>query len=612
MVIYFKKTIAFLCLLLLPAVTLFAQTLRAEVSNNKVSLVESFQVDYTLEGASGSINPPAFTNFTLVGGPSTSQNYQMINGTVSQSVTYSYILAPKSKGKFTIDGAIAVVNGRKIKSNSLTIEVSDAPQNNNKQQPDHQNPNSGSQSTTNIGDNLFVRISINKSNPYQGEQITAIAKIYFRVSITNYGITNAPKLTGFWLQDIKLAQNPQITKETVNGKQYNVATIYKVLLFPQNQGELVIDPLDVEAIVRLQVKQSSRSPFDIFNDPFFGGNPFGYQDVKQKVKSNSLKVNVRPYPSKPPADFDNITGVYSMDVTTDKTKTKTNEPITLRISVKGKGNLKLISPFTLDLPDDIETYEPKVDEKISNAGDILSGSKTFEYLLIPRREGNYKIPPVKLCFFDPEKAKFTSLSSEELNISVAKGSSQYTSTYPSSTNQNAVEYKGKDIIFIHLANPGFNPVGYYFVKRPLFIILIILPFILFLVMIQLRNKVTAIMNNADLVKMRKARKMAYKRLKTARIHLKSNKTSEFYTSISGALNGYISDKLNIDIAELTKENIRTNLLSKSVHEETINKLIETLDNCDFIRYAPSQNSTNISEFYNATVELISSIEKQIK
>lgn len=608
-----RKTIAFLSLLLLPAVALFAQTFRADVSNTKVALSESFQIDFTLEGANGNITPPAFNNFTVVSGPSTSSNYQMINGTVSQSITYSYILTPQKKGKFTIDGAVAVVNGRKIKSNTLTIEVSDAPQNNNKQQRGNQNANAGTQSVANIGDNLFVRISINKSNPYQGEQITATAKIYYRVTVADLRITTTPKLTGFWLQDVKLPQNPGVTKETVNGKQYNVATIYKVFLFPQNQGELVIDPLELETVVRLQVKQNSRSPFDnFFNDPFSGANPFGYQDVKQKIKSNSVKVTVKPYPSKSPVDFDNITGVYTMDVTTDKTKTKTNEPVTLRISVKGKGNLKLVSPFTLDLPSDIETYEPKVDEKISNAGDVLSGSKTFEYLLIPRREGNYKIPPVTLCFFDPEKAKFITLSSKELNISVAKGSSQYTSAYPSSTNQNAVEYKGKDIIFIHLGNTRFYPVGYFFVLKPLFLILIILPFILFLVMIQLRNKLNAILNNADLLKMRKAHTIAYKRLKTARIHLKSNNTSEFYTSISGALNGYISDKLSIDIAELTKENIRTELLSKAVTEDTINKLIETLDTCDFIRYAPTQDSMNISEFYNSTVELISSIEKQIR
>lgn len=610
---HLKKPIIILCLLLLTVAASMAQSLKAEISSSKVSLNESFQIDYILDGANGSINPPDFKSFTLLSGPSTSQNYQMINGTVSQSITYSYILSPQKKGRFTIDGAIAVANGRKIKSNALTIDVVDGPQNNNKQQPSNQNSSASTQSSANIGDNVFVKISINKSNPFQGEQIIATAKIYYRVTLADLRITNTPKLTGFWLQDVKLPQNPQVAKETVNGKQYNVATIYKVVLFPQHDGELIIDPLELETIVRLQVKQNGRSPFDnFFNDPFFGGNPFGYQDVKHKIKSSSVKVNVKPYPSKAPANFDNITGVYTMDVTTNKTQTKTNEPITLKITVKGKGNLKLVSPFTLNLPTDIETYEPKVDEKISSAGDVLTGSKTFEYLLIPRREGNYKIPPVSLCFFDPDKAKFVTLNSNELNISVAKGSTQYTSAYPSSTNQNAVEYKGKDINFIHLGSPKFITAGYYFVKKPIFIILLILPFLLFLIMLQLRNKLNTLLNNADLLKMRKARKIADKRLKTARTHLKSNNTSEFYTSISGALNGYVSHKLSIDIAELTKENIRTELLSKSVADDTINKLIETLDTCDFIRYAPSQDSTNISDFYNSAVELISSIEKQIK
>lgn len=613
MVMKIKRTIAFLCLLVFPIIASLAQTFRADVNNSKVAINESFQIDFTLEGATGNINPPDFKNFTLVNGPSTSSNIQMINGNVSQSITYSYILTAQKKGKFTIDGAIAVVNGRKIKSNSVNIEVFDAPQNTTKQQRSNQNPNPTAPSTANIGDNLFVKISVNKSNPYQGEQIVVTAKIYYKVTIADLQISKTPKLTGFWLQDVKLPQSPQVTKETVNGKQYNVATIYKVLLFPQNQGELVIDPLELEAVVRLQVKQSSKSPFDnFFNDPFFGGNPFGYQDVKQKIKSNSLKVNVKPYPSKPPADFDNITGVYTMDVTTDKTKTKTNEPITLRINVKGKGNLKLISPFTLDLPSDIETYEPKVDEKISNTGDVLTGSKTFEYLLIPRREGNYKIPPVSLCFFDPDKAKFVTLTSKELNISVAKGSSQYSPPVSSGTDQNSVEYKGKDIIFIHLDNTVFHPIGYYLIKKPLFAILIVLPFLLFIIMILLRKKLNEIMNNTDLLKIKKASSVANKRLKTARIHLKSNNSQEFYASISAALNGYISDKLNIDIAELNKENIQTELIKKSVNENIISNLVETLDNCDFIRYAPSQDSSNMSGFYDQTVELISSIEKQLK
>jgi len=619
MVINLKKTIAFLYLLVFPFMGLFAQTFRADVNNSKVSLNESFQIDFTLEGATGNISPPDFKNFTLASGPSSSSNIQMMNGSVSQSITYSYILTPQKKGKFTIDGAVAVVNGRKIKSNSVTIEVVDAQQNNNKQQRSNQNQNvnpnnsPNTASTANIGDNLFVRISVNKSNPYQGEQIIATAKIYYRVTIADLQISKTPKLTGFWLQDVKLPQSPQVTKETVNGKQYNVATIYKVLLFPQNQGELVIDPLDLETVVRLQVKQNSKSPFDnFFNDPFFGGNPFGYQDVKQKIKSNSVKINVKPYPSNPPADFDNLTGVYTMDVTTDKTKTKTNEPITLRISVKGKGNLKLVSPFTLNLPSDIETYEPKVDEKISNTGDVLTGSKTFEYLLIPRREGTYKIPPVTLCFFDPEKSKFITLTSKELDISVAKGSAQYSPPGPTGTDQNAVEFKGKDIIFIHLNNVVFHPIGYYFITRPLFAILILLPFILFIIMILLRKKLNEIMNNTDLLKMKKARSMAYKRLKTARIHLKSNNSQEFYTAISGALNGYISDKLNIELAELNKENIKSELLKRDVNESTINNLIETLDNCDFIRYAPSQDAMNMSGFYDQTIDLISTIEKQLK
>jgi hypothetical protein len=612
MVMNIKRTITFLYLLVFPLVGLYAQTFRAEVNNNKVAVNESFQIDYTLEGANGNINPPDFKNFTLLSGPSTSSSIQMINGNVSQSITYTYILSAQRKGKFTIDGAIAVVSGRKIKSNAVTIEVSDAPQN-NKQQRSNQNPNTNATSAANIGDNLFVKISVNKSNPYQGEQIVATAKIYSRVTIADLQISKTPKLTGFWLQDVKLPQSLQVTKETLNGKQYNVATIYKVLLFPQNQGELVIDPLEVETIVRMQVKQNSRSPFDnFFNDPFFGGNPFGYQDVKQKLKSGSVKINVKPYPSTTPANFDNLTGVYTMDVTTDKTKTKTNEPITLRISVKGKGNIKLISPFTLDLPEDIETYEPKVDEKISNTGDILTGSKTFEYLLIPRREGNYKIPPVSLCFFDPDKGKFVTLTSKELNISVAKGSAQYTPPVSSGTDQNAVEYKGKDIIFIHLDNTIFHPIGYYFIKKPVFTILLILPFLLFIIMLLLRKKLNEIMKNTDLLKMKKAHTIANKRLKTARIHLKSNNSKEFYASISAALNGYISDKLNIDIADLNKENIQSELQRKAVNEDTINNLIETLDNCDFIRYAPSQDSSNMSGFYEQTVDLISTIEKQVK
>jgi hypothetical protein len=592
---------------------LYSQNFRAQVSANRVALNQNFQVDFTVEGSGSNFIPPSFRDFNVLNGPSTSSSIQVINGQMSQSLTYSYILMPQKTGTFVIPSAFITINGTKLKTNPISIEVvngAQSGQNNPRQQ--QQNNNNQQNAPQNAKDDLLVRVSVNNTHPCEGEQIVATFKVYTRLAISGYSISQTPKLTGFWLQDVQLPQNPVVGKETFNGKQYNVATIYKVVLFPQKSGELTIDPLELDANVQVQVKQRGRGFFDdFFNDPFFG-NAMGVQNVKMKVKSNPVKINVKPLPAGKPAEFDNMTGDFTMEVKPDKTTTKTNEPVTLKISIKGKGNIKLISPFKLDLPEDIETYEPKAKESISNTGDVISGSKTFEYLLIPRREGIYKIPEVTFCYFDPVKGKYNTLRSGDINITVQKGTGRAYADLPSSTDQKSIEYRGKDILFIKLEHPQFSKKGFWFVGSSLFYVLLGIPVILLLIMLLFKQKINEMQNNVTLIKMKKANALARKKLKAAKKHLAAKQKEEFYMSITNAFYSYISNKLTMEITDLSKDNIRIELAARQVGEEHINRLMELLDNCDFVRYAPSMAAYDMGKFYHDAVELLTAIEKEIK
>ena len=491
-------------------------------------------------------------------------------------------------------------NGTTIQSNVVMIDVGKGNANNSS------GGQSGSQHATKAeSDNIFLSATTNKTKVYVGEEVTLYFKLYFRIDVANYSITKTPSMTGCFIQDEQT--NPSaITQETVDGKQYNVSVLKKTYLIPQRSGKITIDPMDADFVVRQQSSRRSQSLFD----QFFGG---GYEEVKVKLKSKPVAVDVMPLPeANKPTDFAGAVGNFSFKASLSKDKVKANEAINLTITVTGKGNLKLVDPVKVNFPEDFEVYDPKVTQNLTTTNG-LGGSKTFDYLIIPRHEGDYKIDQLDFSYFDPAKKEYVVLPSPEFNIHVEKGDpADATASVYTPHSQEDVKVLGDDIRYIKNNVPEFTSTEDYFFNSTPFWLGIILPIIGFIAFYFIRKKNIEMNSDLIAVKERKATKIARKRLVVAEKNLTGANKEQFYIEISQALYGYISDKLNISVANLTKENISNTLQQKGVKDSTIENLISTINTCEYARYAPNAVSGDLQTIYNNTVELITTLENEIK
>jgi hypothetical protein len=585
-----------------------------------VSVGEQFRLTFSVNADARDFKAPALGDFYILSGPnpSTSSNIQIINGQVSRSVTlsYTYILQAIKEGDFQIPPAVITVEGRQYESNPLSIKVSaaggQAPQ--SPQPP----PSSGSRQPEELGDvgqsDVFVRTSVDNKNPYQGEQIIVIHRIYTRVGISQYGVEKFPSYNGFWTQELQnLQEAPNKHNEVINGQEYLVAEINKVALFPVKNGPLTIEPLELNIVA--QVRRSSRSrsndPFDnFFNDPFFGG---GYQNVQKRIASNPVTVDVRPLPTvNQPADFKGVVGKYTFRSNIDKTDVEVNEAINLKFTVLGEGNIRLIDELNVAFPPDFETYDPKVSFNLNKNPQGISGVKTFEYLIIPRNPGNFKIKPVVFSYFDPDQGTYISQTSPAYDINVRKGSSSGSGISYSGVVQEDVQYIGSDIR--HIKN---DPVVLQITGRSLFgsvahILFIVVPLVLAVFSILFVKQRLRKRSNIHWMKTQKATKVARMRLKMASTYLKSLQEKEFYNEVSQALWGYISDKFNLPLADLSMNSVHETLKNKNIKDTIIEQFIETLNHCEYARFAPGEKSENMDKIYEEALNVISKTERELK
>lgn len=591
------------------AETAFAQKFTATASKTKVAVGETFQLTFSLNANGTNFKMPALNEFDVYSGPNQSTSMSFVNGAMSQSITLSYIIAAKKEGKVTITPANVSVNGANVQSNSLVIEVvkgGTTANPNSAGQNQQQNPSAPS--NEGIGDNLFVRTSVNKTKVFQGEQITVTHKVYTRYQLRGFQDIKFPDYTGFWSQDVPSNnQQIQVANENVDGVVYSVAELKKTFIFPQRSGKLQIEPMKVEVVVR---KQSNKRPRDIF-DQFFGG---GYEDATYSVKSKPIIIDVTPLPeANKPANFAGAVGDFSFKAEVNKDNVKANDAINLTVTINGKGNIKLVDPLKINFPEDFETYDAKTKDNISTSASGVSGSKTFDYLAIPRHEGDYKIEPISFSYFDPEKKQYITLPSPEFKIHVDKGKDgEAGANVFNPRSKEDVKVLGNDIRYIKTNNIQLVPRGNYFFGSAAFCLLLISPFLLFFLFIFIRRKHIEKNKDSVAVKSRKATKMAKKQLVLAEKHLNANNKETFYVEIFKALHGYTGSKFNIPTANLNKDNITDSMKLRGVSEATIQQLMSTLDNCEFAHYAPSAASGDLKEIYNNTVELITKIENEIK
>ncbi len=582
----------------------------ASVDRTTVAVGEQFQLTFTLEGTTSpeKFQPPSLDDFAVLTGPNASTNMQIINGSVSSSITYNYILQARKEGKFTIGPATAVISPRSYSTQPLAITVT-------KGSP--QAKGQGAQSGTGdiskvIGDNIFLKVIVDRSRVYQGEQITATYKLYTRVGVANYNVTRLPSLSGFWNEDLDVPKQAQGSTEVVNGKQYRTVTLKKSALFPLHSGTLQIDPMEMTIVVQVQSRRRSNDIFDqFFNDPFFN-DPFfgGVTNVNYTVRSEPVRITVEPLPPNPPGGFSGGVGKFTVESWLDKRQVKTNDPATLRVKISGRGNLKLLTAPEVVFPPDLEKYDPKISDNISNEGNQVSGSRTFEYLVIPRHAGEQKIASFPFVYFDPERKSYITSKSPEFVLNVEKGNDIALGT-ASGVSREDIKLLGEDIRFIKSGPLTMSRRGESFVGSVPFVAATAFPVAAFIGFAFYLRKRERTRGNVLLLRNRKARRMAQRRLKDAKQFLGKKQSEAFYTEVSRALWGYVGDKLGIAPADLTVDGIRGELQSRGVPEESVGKLASTIERCEFARFAPGVESGQMDGMYKAAVDLISTIEDHI-
>jgi hypothetical protein len=584
----------------------------AGVDRTQVGNGEQFTLQFTLAnagtGGGKNLQLPDLSKFHIMAGPNESSSMQIINGAVSSSVTYSYVLQPKETGKFTIGPASIEAGGTTLRSSPIAIEVVKG--------STRAKPQAGGQddAAAQIGDNLFLRATVDRTHVAQGEQVNIVFKIYTRVSIASYAVEKNPTMTGFWGEDVETPKNIQTNPETINGKQFRVGIIKRMALFPTQPGTLEIGPMEVQTTVQVQDRRS--------NDPFesFFRDPFGRQ-VNYMVRSEAIKIKVDPLPGDPPPDFKGAVGQFAMSTTVDKKTTRTNEPIDLKVNVSGTGNIKLIESPAVDLPADFEQYTPKVTDNINRSGDRVSGSKTFEYLLIPRYPGLKVIKPVTFSYYDPAKKEYVRLRSPQIELNVEQGAAAVTPLI-SGGSQEDVRLLSQDIRFIKLGESDLAPRGEHLHTSGVFIAMLLLPLACAGGALVYARQRQAVMLDQAGYRNRKAIGVAKKGLKQAEYLLKEkgssgapagNQRLRFYGEISKALWKYLGDKLNVPQSAFSIEGAVTELGARAVPQDLITSLKALLETCDLARFAPtSLDLAVMKRTYDEAQRIIVALERILR
>lgn len=607
-----RKVIFFL-LLILTTVHAWADnkaTLTADAPDVVVS-GDQFRLTFTVNTQKvKDFRAPSITKgFDVLMGPSRSQqsSTQIINGKVSSSssITYTYILMAGDAGTYTIPAASIEANGEKIFSNAVTIKVLPPDQSASGSKGSQKSgAQAGNQAASGriTSNDLFITATASKTTVHEQEAILLTYKVYTLVNLRQL-FGKMPDLKGFHTQEIELPQQKTFSLEHYKGRNYNTTVWSQYVLFPQQTGKLEIPSITFEGVVAIQTV--SDDPFDAF---FNGG---GYQEVKKKIVTPKLTINVQPLPAKP-ANFSGGVGEFTLASSINAKDVKTNDAVTIKLTISGSGNMKLISTPEVKFPEDFEVYDPKVTNNFEASRAGLSGTQTIEYLAIPRHAGNFTIPPVKFTYFDLKSNSYKTLKTEAYNINVAKGQGNADQVIADFTNKENVKVLGQDIRFIKLGDTKLMPKGDVFFGTVGYYLWYIIPFVLFVGLVVFFRKQAAENANVAKVKTKKANKVATKRMKLAGKLLAENRKNEFYDEVLKALWGYISDKLSIPVSQLSKDNIEAELAKYGVADDVIKDFINALNECEFARYAPGDENEAMDKVYTTSVEAISKMENNIK
>jgi len=612
-----RKLFFFFTLFCLSSPVIFGQNISFRATTEKVVVVgQQFRVNYTLTttGESGKdIRFPDTKDFDNLFGPTVTSQFSstFINGNSSTQSTniFTYVLSAKSEGTFTIPPATIKVGNSEYKSNELTVKVLPPDQAANAAAANaaSNDTGQGQPATVSSGsaDDIFMRASVSKNSVYENEGFLITFKLYTAVDIAQVEKMNFPEYDGFVAQEIEMPANTQWNMENHNGRNYRTAILRQTVLFPQRSGKITIGSGKFDFVIRIRTQRRQRSFFDDFFDMT--------QDVKRSLTSPAVTIDVKPLPEGKPASFSGAVGDYKMTSSISTNQVKTNDAVTIKVAITGNGNIKLVKNPEIVFPNDFDKLDPVITNltKVSQSG--VNGTKTIEYNAIPRYAGDFTIPKAEFSYFDLKTGTYKTLTTEEYALHVEQGEAGSGINMPvvNATNKENIRFLGKDIRYIKTDPLHFHK-GDFFFGTFQYLLFYIIPTLLFAVLFWIYRKQAAQNANIALVRTKKANKVASKRLKTSAQYLKENKTESFYDEILKAVWGYLSDKLNIPVSALTKDNVDANLLKYGADENLIRDFRDILDSAEFARFAPAQESGKMDELYNTTIQAIDKMENTVK
>lgn len=608
-----------LVLLMLVPFAMMAQDPSIKVSaKSQVATGERFNIAFEVNADGKDFKAPSFEGFAVVGGPftSTSSSVQITNGSLSRTVsnTYTYVLMAEKEGDFTIGPASIKVGSAMVKSEPYPIQVvagNTTPSSGSQSaQGSNTNPKSSNDPQVN-GQDLYIKVIPSKRSAYVGEPVVFSYMLYTRIPVSQLSVSKMPSYGGFWTKECSDSQKQ--STEIVNGVQYSTYEIKKVVLIPQKAGKFTIDPMVVECVAQVVTQRNNQwgnDPFGFFNDPFFSRS---YTNVQKNLQTGSVAFEAKPLPTQgKPASFNGAVGNYSFSVSADRDELSTNEAFTLTMTVSGSGNVELVNLPQPVFPPDFEVYDPKINNSVDANAQGMSGTKKAEYLVIPRRAGDFSIPAIEFSYFSPSKGQYVALSAPTINLKVSKSAGDESGEgglYAS--NQEGIKYLGSDIRHIKTGVSKLRPINtQFFASSMYFVILVALLtlFVLAMVLVRGHRKVN---QDVVLVRNKKATKVAKARLKNASKFLKEKDQNHFYEEMSQALWGYISDKLGIERSVLSMDTVKEAMMAKGIDEELSNEFVDTLNTCEFARFAPGDATSKMEGLYQEGLEVIMKVEKEV-
>ena len=589
--------------------TLLAGEVQVSVTApSSVATGERFRLSFSVNAQPDRFDAPSFEGFRVLSGPSqsTSTSTQIINNqvTTSISISYNYVLEAPEEGRFRLAPFTAIVDGQAHRSDPVEILVTDAPAATGRPQQDPP-PTQRTQPTR---EDIFIRTVVDDDTPFRGQQVIVSFQLYTRLSITNYTIETLPAFQAMWTENITGGRQPAVRTEVINGITYQVAEIRRVAAFPQRSGELRIEPLEVEATVRMPVS-GQRRPGSIFDD-FFGGSPFDrFQTIPHKVRSEPITLQVRPLPQEGrPDSFSGLVGHFDMEASISHEELQLNDAANLRVLIRGQGNVRLSEAPSIAFPRHLEVFDPQINDEIVADRQGVSGSREFDYVIIARSGGLTEIPGFEFSYFDPDRAVYRTLGSGPFQLRVEGLGAEAMEGRPARSDASLLS---DDIRFIRTQPATWVTTDYLFFRSLPFYLLLLLPFLLLTIVLLLWRRRLHMLQDEAGMRTRKARRMAVKRLRNAELLMKKGKKEAFFDEVSRAMWDYVSHKLNIPGSRLNKDNVGQAFRQGGVNEALAGRFLEGLQECEFARFAPQGSDSPMQRTYQTALETLTTLEKEL-